>query len=469
MKFKKILFTITYLLLTTFCQISIAQDFVVKKVYSEDYPIIKILTGTKEVAQSSDFKIISDDNELNFAFDTLPAGYLETQKQIFFLFEFNQQDNQDSLNFFFDTFFDNLKKMPENSLINIAYSFYTDTVIQYRILSSEFSSNYNFFQNDIKNFSKSSFQKTFYSKSKNNYQFLCDYLSSLKLSDSKTSIIIFTKNNYKTYDLQAFNSSVSIFKDAGISTYLIKKGKNADNSDSLQIEICKQTSGIYTKINTSEQLSETLMNYFNDIKFSLKEPKYYSYRLTFEISQDRINNYFYFFYKGNKIIIPVKKKIPLFEIPSSLKIIFVSVCVLNLLFFSLFIGARRSFLKLSEKLLKMQYISNPEISDKDNSRTQRGTEGIIPILIVDSGDFRKTFELTKKTITIGRAENSNIIIPDTTVSGNHAEIYFENGSFYIKDLESTNGIIIENKKIKLQQLNSGDKFKLGNVLFKLSY
>lgn len=52
-----------------------------------------------------------------------------------------------------------------------------------------------------------------------------------------------------------------------------------------------------------------------------------------------------------------------------------------------------------------------------------------------------------RTITIGRSESCSITLPHVTVSKVHAAITYENGSHYIIDNNSTNGVIINNKQI----------------------
>jgi len=70
-----------------------------------------------------------------------------------------------------------------------------------------------------------------------------------------------------------------------------------------------------------------------------------------------------------------------------------------------------------------------------------------------------------KTITIGRADDNNIIINDRLVSESHAVIAQTNGQYFIKDSGSTNGVYINGKKIKEKQLNNGDIITLcGNKL-----
>ena len=54
----------------------------------------------------------------------------------------------------------------------------------------------------------------------------------------------------------------------------------------------------------------------------------------------------------------------------------------------------------------------------------------------------------KSPIRIGRDERMNdIVIPQTTVSGQQAIITYRDGAFYLRDLRSTNGTFVNDKKI----------------------
>ncbi|MDP4145056.1 MAG: FHA domain-containing protein [Bacillota bacterium] len=73
-----------------------------------------------------------------------------------------------------------------------------------------------------------------------------------------------------------------------------------------------------------------------------------------------------------------------------------------------------------------------------------------------------------KEITIGRKEDNNLVIPDSYVSGHHARIYLKNTSYVLEDLNSTNGTILNSKKIANKvYIKKGDEIKIGNTIFKV--
>lgn len=65
---------------------------------------------------------------------------------------------------------------------------------------------------------------------------------------------------------------------------------------------------------------------------------------------------------------------------------------------------------------------------------------------------------------VGRAPENDIRFTNDSVSSYHAEIYhLPDGAFQICDLNSTNGIWINGKRVQTQVLNNGDILELGEV------
>ncbi|MBU5454501.1 FHA domain-containing protein [Caproiciproducens sp. MSJ-32] len=76
--------------------------------------------------------------------------------------------------------------------------------------------------------------------------------------------------------------------------------------------------------------------------------------------------------------------------------------------------------------------------------------------------------LLRDVITIGRKEGNTIRLSDQYVSGNHAEIKLKNNEIIIRDLQSTNGIFVNDVKIKdYFKLRANDKFRIGSAIFKV--
>lgn len=71
--------------------------------------------------------------------------------------------------------------------------------------------------------------------------------------------------------------------------------------------------------------------------------------------------------------------------------------------------------------------------------------------------------------TIGSSDDNDIVIDDRTVSRHHAILYFNGENFGIRDLKSTNGIVINGFKMDDMKLRNGDSVSLGNTVIKIYF
>ena len=88
-----------------------------------------------------------------------------------------------------------------------------------------------------------------------------------------------------------------------------------------------------------------------------------------------------------------------------------------------------------------------------------------PVLIVMSEIGKgQTFPLTKNIHFCGRAFSNDIHLDDRSVSTIHCKFAKTgSGSYIVIDLESTNGIAVNNKLTKYSELKNGDLLDLGNT------
>lgn len=77
----------------------------------------------------------------------------------------------------------------------------------------------------------------------------------------------------------------------------------------------------------------------------------------------------------------------------------------------------------------------------------------------------QTFKLASRT-TIGTAPDSNVIMQDQFMSGQHAEILMSNNGFTLMDKGSANGMLVNSKRVPTHELVDNDVFTLGKTDFK---
>lgn len=76
----------------------------------------------------------------------------------------------------------------------------------------------------------------------------------------------------------------------------------------------------------------------------------------------------------------------------------------------------------------------------------------------------QNIDLDIESTFIGRASTNQVKIIDPGVSSKHAKIWSEGGRWFVMDMGSTNGTLVNNADIDREELNDGDKLAFGPVL-----
>lgn len=114
---------------------------------------------------------------------------------------------------------------------------------------------------------------------------------------------------------------------------------------------------------------------------------------------------------------------------------------------------------------------NDRVVQPFNDKSDSNTRVIFQILPENKGfpviDFSR-----KKVITLGRSQHNDIVIDNQYVSREHLNIYLENNTVWIEDLQSANGTYLDDIKLKPHQktkLNKHQKLIIGsnNVIYKI--
>jgi FHA domain len=71
--------------------------------------------------------------------------------------------------------------------------------------------------------------------------------------------------------------------------------------------------------------------------------------------------------------------------------------------------------------------------------------------------------------TIGRESDNDLVVDEDTVSGYHARLLNRGGSWWIEDLKSTNGTLVNDSRVAgTTILRSGDVIQMGRVQLRFS-
>ena len=87
-----------------------------------------------------------------------------------------------------------------------------------------------------------------------------------------------------------------------------------------------------------------------------------------------------------------------------------------------------------------------------------------PKLIVLSSQFRgQQFALTNDFYTVGRSDERDICIKDSSLSSHHCDIIRNGDTFIVRDNNSTNGTRINDVSVTEQELMNSDIIKFGGI------
>lgn len=95
---------------------------------------------------------------------------------------------------------------------------------------------------------------------------------------------------------------------------------------------------------------------------------------------------------------------------------------------------------------------------------------IIPSKLVMTAGPRRGQELRldRREVTIGRAENADLVIRDEFASTHHAKLVLMNGEWLIQDLNSTNGTFVNGKRVGTPLVvRANTPVQIGNSVFEL--
>jgi hypothetical protein len=72
-------------------------------------------------------------------------------------------------------------------------------------------------------------------------------------------------------------------------------------------------------------------------------------------------------------------------------------------------------------------------------------------------------EIAKRRVVIGRSKDADVQVPDPNVSRRHAELRQEGATYWLVDLDSTNGVEVRGKRVKRLKLEDGTRFTIGST------
>jgi predicted component of type VI protein secretion system len=80
-----------------------------------------------------------------------------------------------------------------------------------------------------------------------------------------------------------------------------------------------------------------------------------------------------------------------------------------------------------------------------------------------------TIPLLKSKLLVGRRESCDIVLRFPNVSAHHCQLEVEGGYWYVKDLNSRNGVKVNDIRVTEKLLEPGDTFAIAKHKFEIQY
>jgi len=89
----------------------------------------------------------------------------------------------------------------------------------------------------------------------------------------------------------------------------------------------------------------------------------------------------------------------------------------------------------------------------------------VTLVLFKANGQRKDFPLTSQVTVVGRAEDCDLRVPLMDISRRHCEFRIDDDELTVKDLASSNGTYVNNKRVNEALVEPGDRIVLGPVIF----
>lgn len=95
----------------------------------------------------------------------------------------------------------------------------------------------------------------------------------------------------------------------------------------------------------------------------------------------------------------------------------------------------------------------------------------VPVLVVTAGPRQGDVVTVREGgMTIGRAEGNDVVIDHVDVSRFHARLLYDNGSLWVRDVGSRNGVFVNDKRLADHRaLKVGDLLRIADTTFEVRW
>ena len=126
-------------------------------------------------------------------------------------------------------------------------------------------------------------------------------------------------------------------------------------------------------------------------------------------------------------------------------------------------------IKKKEQLRKEKLEAERKLAEKlkkeESLLQEMQNQGQLPVLTCKYDSSTFSFNIDSPKVNVGREKSNTIVVNNNHMSRNHFTIFFSNGNYYIKDNNSSNGIIVNGVKVNDSQLENGDIIEVADIVF----
>lgn len=76
--------------------------------------------------------------------------------------------------------------------------------------------------------------------------------------------------------------------------------------------------------------------------------------------------------------------------------------------------------------------------------------------------------LDRDWLVVGRGRSADVVIAESTISRAHAALGYRDGGYFVQDLGSTNGTLVNGSRRERAELDEGDEIQMGKLLLRVS-
>jgi hypothetical protein len=107
----------------------------------------------------------------------------------------------------------------------------------------------------------------------------------------------------------------------------------------------------------------------------------------------------------------------------------------------------------------------------DDADPEKATGPTLPDVLGElvAKSHGKTYQLTKRRLLVGREPSCDIVLNASSVSHHHCVMYLHEGWWYVKDLQSKNGLKVNQKPVTQHLLPPGAMLSVGTVNLEAKY